>query len=186
MILYINACSRESSRTKQLADYLLTKLNDDIAEVRVHELKYPKMDQEFIDYRNAMVEDNPEDPCLNIARQFASADTIVVAAPYWDLSFPSALKDYFEQVNVVGVTFAYTAQDFPYGLCKAKKLYYVTTAGGPIVSTLYGFGYIKALCTDFYQIPETELIKAEGLDLVGADAEEIMENAKAGINQLFE
>ena len=38
--------------------------------------------------------------------------------------------EYFEQINVLGITFVYTPEGYPKGLCRAKALYYVTTAGG--------------------------------------------------------
>ena len=111
---------------------------------------------------------------LSTVRQFASADTIVIAAPYWDLSFPATLKQYFEQINVIGVTFCYTEDGIPVGLCKARKLYYVMTAGGVFIPEEFGFGYVKALAERFYGIKECELIKAVGLDIVGADVEGIL------------
>ena len=98
----------------------------------------------------------------------------MIAAPFWDLSFPASLKEYIEQINVLGVTFGYTPEGEPYGLCRAGKLYYVTTAGGPIYSAEYGYGYIKAQCEIFYGIHDTQLISAEGLDLIGADPEAIL------------
>ena len=125
-----------------------------------------------------------EAPVFEMARQFALADEIVIAAPYWDLSFPAVLKQYLEQINVVGVTFRYTPEGIPEGLCRAKKLYYVMTAGGLYCPEEYGYGYVKALAQSFYGIPETELIRAVGLDLDGADPEEIlrqaMDDLKAG------
>ena len=33
------------------------------------------------------------DPLFRYAKQFAQAEDIVIAAPYWDLSFPSVLKE---------------------------------------------------------------------------------------------
>ncbi len=187
MILYINACVRKNSRTRQLSEYLLAKMSDEITEVRVHDLSYPKMDEAFIDLRNKAATENEMDaPCLALARQFASADTVVVAAPFWDLSFPSALKAYFEQVCVVGVTFAYNEEGYPYGMCNAKRLYYVTTAGGPIDSASYGFGYVKALASEFYHIPEIYVVKAENLDMIGADVDRIMEQAKTDIDVMFQ
>ena len=110
------------------------------------------------------------------ARQFAAADTIVIAAPHWDLSFPAALKQYVEQINVRGITFEYTPEGVPVGLCKARKLYYVTTAGGNFVPQDFGYGYIKALAESFYGIKDVELISATGLDIWGADAEAIVED----------
>ena len=114
------------------------------------------------------------DPMFDYAKQFMAADTIVIAAPFWDLSFPAALKQYFEQVNAIGITFRYTETGEPQGLCKAEKLYYVTTAGGPIYSDAFGYGYVKALAQTFYGIPETEMISAENLDVIGADVEAIL------------
>ena len=120
------------------------------------------------------------DPAYAPARQFAEADIIVVAAPYWDLSFPAILKAYFEQVNVLGLTFEYTEEGFPRGLCKARKLIYVTTAGGPIISDEYGYGYVKSLAQGFYGIADVCQVKAEKLDVIGADVEGILNKALEG------
>jgi FMN-dependent NADH-azoreductase len=87
------------------------------------------------------------------------------------------LKQFFEQINVLGLTFTYSETGIPTGLCKADKLYYVTTAGGPILSDELGFGYVKALANNFYGIDEVYQIKAEGLDVVGADVDAILEAA---------
>ena len=59
----------------------------------------------------------------------------------------------------------------------AKSLYYVTTAGGPIISDDFGFGYVKALANSFYGIEEVYQMKAEGLDVIGADVELILKSA---------
>ena len=101
----------------------------------------------------------------------------MIAAPYWDLSFPAVLKAYFEQINVLGLTFEYTDDGFPRGLCRAKKLIYVTTAGGPIISDEYGYGYVKALAQNFYGIPDVCQVKAEMLDVIGADVNGILNKA---------
>ena len=87
------------------------------------------------------------------------------------------MKQYIEAINVLGITFEYTPEGFPKGLCKAKKLYYVMTAGGSYVPEEFGFGYIKALAQNFYGIEDVELIKAIGLDIIGADSEAIINEA---------
>ena len=122
-----------------------------------------------------------DDPSFDLARQFAAADRIVIAAPYWDLSFPASVKQYFEQICVNGLTFMYTPEGFPKGLCRARKLYYVTTAGGQFVPEEFGFGYVRALAQNFYGIDEVELIKAVGLDIQGADAEGILQESMRAI-----
>ena len=90
------------------------------------------------------------------AKQFADSDTIVIAAPYWDLMFPALLKIYFEAITVTGITFKYSPEGQPIGLCKAKRLIYLTTAGGRVFDELnLGFDYSKKLATLFYGFPET-------------------------------
>ena len=42
----------------------------------------------------------------------------------------------------------------------------------------FGFGYVKALAEGYYGIKDVELIKAVGLDIVGADVEGIMKEAE--------
>ncbi len=122
---------------------------------------------------------------FDLAKQFVRADTVVVAAPHWDLSFPAALKQYFEQVNVVGLTFFYTDSDRPVTLCRAKKLCYVATAGGPVRNHDYGFGFVKGLGGEFYGIGDAVLFCAEGIDLAGADAEAILAEAEKKIDRAF-
>lgn len=182
MILLINACVHKNSRTKRLADALLSKLDGEVKEIRLEEIDFPVADEAFLQKRDGLIAKKEWDtPLFDLARQFAEADTIVVAAPYWDLSFPASLKQYFEQINVLGITFEYSPEGFPIPLCKAGKLYYVTTAGGAFVPEDYGFGYVKALAQGFYGISDVELIKAVGLDIYGADVEAIMREAIAGI-----
>ena len=178
MVLFINACVRSESRTKQLADALLAKITDDYDEIRLEDVKFPVTDEAFLKNRDRLIAGHQfGEKSFAMARQFAAAETIVLAAPYWDLSFPASLKQYIEHINVLGITFEYTPEGFPKGLCKADKLYYVMTAGGSYVPEEYGFGYIKALAENFYGIRDTELIRASGLDIDGADPAAIMDEA---------
>ena len=182
-ILFINACVRAESRTRRLAERLLTSLGASWEEVRVHALPFPVADEAFLRLRDRLSAEGAfDDPIFALARQFAQAETIVIAAPYWDLSFPAALKQYFEQINVVGVTFAYTPEGVPVGSCQAKRLFYVTTAGGTYVPEEFGFGYIKALAQNYYGIRDVRKIEAVGLDLDGADVEAILNSAEETIS----
>ena len=129
MILYVNACVRNESRTRRLAEKLIDKLEsvnkEEIKEVRLENISMPIADEEFINKRDSLARSGRfDDPMFDLARDFASADTIVIAAPYWDLSFPAMLKQYIEQINVVGLTFKYLDNGMPMGLCKAGRLYY--------------------------------------------------------------
>ncbi|MBQ7505527.1 MAG: NAD(P)H-dependent oxidoreductase [Ruminococcus sp.] len=185
MILFINACERGDSRTKKLADYLLSKTSESVDELTLGDISFPKTDESFLIKRDALISKREFDnPMFSLARQFAAADQIVIAAPYWDLSFPAALKQYIEQINVNGVTFTYSSKGYPIGLCKAKKLYYVSTAGGDFAPEEYGFGYVKALAESFYGIKDVEHIKAVGLDIVGADEAKIIQECMNDIKPI--
>ena len=61
----------------------------------------------------------------------------------------------------------------------------MTTAGGKIFSEDYGYGYVRALAQDFYGITDIVMIKAEGLDIGGADVEEILGKAEKRIDEAF-
>ena len=185
-ILFINACPRPDSRTRELAQHVLSKLDGNVEKLRLFDEQISPLDMKGMEERDRAVRSGDWDaPILRYARQFAAADTIVVAAPYWDLLFPAVVRAYFEAVTVTGVTFRYTPEGFPAGMCRAKKLIYVTTAGGPIGEYNLGFDYIKALATLYYGIPEVKCFTAEFLDIIGADVPAIMAKAKEAVDKEF-
>ena len=184
MVLFVNACSRAGSRTLRLAKHVLERLGKDYETVDLDRERIQPLFSERLDEREALLAAGmTQDPFFRYARQFAQADEIVVAAPYWDLSFASMLKNYIEAINVIGITFSYSELGVPGGLCRAKRLIYVTTSGGNIVSDELGFGYIKTLCNVFYGINDLLYFKAEGLDIAGADIEAILKAAEAEIDK---
>ena len=174
-ILFVNACVRKDSRTLRLTHKLLDKIGQPYDEVKLEEISFPIVDEAFLRMRDSLIAaEDFANPVCDLARQFAEAKTIVIAAPYWDLSFPASLKQYFEQINVLGVTFKYNEKGIPVGLCRAEKVFYVTTAGGDFAPDEYGFGYVKALAQNYYGIQDVRKIEALGLDIYGADVDAIM------------
>ena len=139
------------------------------------------LNRESLDIREKLIlQDDFSDTMFSLAKDFAAADEIVIAAPYWDLAFPALLKIYLEQITVSGITFRY-AKGVPQGLCRAKRLIYVTTAGG-IIYDNFGFEYVKALAQKLYGIDEVMFFKAENLDIDGNDATELIDKAKNRID----
>ena len=186
-ILFINACVRKDSRTRKLAEYLLELLKEgrNVTEVNLEqEGLLPLSENLLAEREKCLTEERYDAEILRHARAFAEADRIVIAAPHWDLSFPASLKVYLERVCAVGVTFAYNESGHPYGLCHADQLWFVTTAGGKILSEEPGFGYVSALCKRFFGIEKTFSIKAEGLDLPDADVDAILSDARQEIRNL--
>lgn len=110
-VLFINACVRPESRTCRLAREVLKRLPGEPEELRLYEEPIEPLDQETLEKRTELVaRGDYRDPLFRYAKQFAQAADIVVAAPYWDLSFPAILKVYLEQICVTGLTFQYTPE----------------------------------------------------------------------------
>ena len=177
-ILFIDACPRKESRTRRLAEALAASLDGEIEKLVLTSEDLPELNDLLVERRN-------EDcrlgdfaaPLYRYARQFAEADEIIIAAPFWDLSFPAILRKYIEAVSVNGITFRYSEEGIPVGLCRAGKLHYVTTAGGPTFGNIYGFGYIKAMAQQMYGIPEVNDLTVENLDIAGNDPEKMLQEA---------
>ena len=185
-ILFINACPREGSRTLELARHLLSKMEGSVEELTIFEENLLPLNGKTLALRDKMTANqNFDHPIFKYAKQFATADTIVLAAPFWDLSFPSAVKIWLEYVMAKEITFRYTEEGFPCGLCKAKKLFYVSTAGGPVLPAHMGFSYVDGLAKSYFGIPETVLFSAENLDVVGTDTAAILTKAKEEIDNYW-
>lgn len=184
MVLYVNACVRTDSRTNRLAKALLNKFGV-FEEVKLTDMELKPLNEERLDYRAAQIEkQNYDDSIFNLSKQFAEADLIVVSAPYWDGQFPAVLKTYIENIYSIGIVTKYNEDGRPQGLCKAKKLYYVTTAGGRY-DPKFSFDYIDYLVKKMFGIKETELIYADYLDIEGNDAEEILSEAINNIDEMY-
>ena len=185
-ILFVDACPREKSRTRELARQLLKHLPGNVIVLKLTEENIPEITEDIVNkrYLDGKTKDF-SDPVYDMAKQFAAADIVVIAAPYWDLSFPAILKRYIEAITVTGIVFRYSEGGMPMGMCRARKLYYVTTAGGPIINEAYGFGYIRMLAQGMYGIPECCCFKAENLDIAGVSEEKILRNASNLINASF-
>ena len=184
-LLFINACVRgERSRTLKLArrflegyqkahlDTVITQR--DLCAQRLQP-QYPEV---LAERDEQWAAGKLDQPMFEPARQFAAADKIVVAAPFWDLCFPAVLKIYLERISVTDVTFGYDDQGAMVGLCRASKLLYVVTRGGNYAGTELEMGtpMLRALCT-MYGIPELITLAAEGLDDVRQDKQALLDAA---------
>ena len=183
-LLFIDACvNRGISRTEQLAQALLKEMNQN-GEYEIETLNLEDEDLKLFTGKESALREsltragNFEGPLFTYAKQFAAADRIVVAAPYWDFSFPARMKCYLEQICVTGLTFTFSSKGIPGGLCHADSLHYVTTSGGSIGELNLGYEYLEKLCKVYYGINETVCYTAEGLDIEGNSGEEIMKEAE--------
>ena len=180
MTLYLNCCVRAESRTDRLARAVLDKMGG-YTERYLPSLPLRPLTRDMLARRTALqAAGQLHDPMFDLAHEFAQADRIVIAAPFWDGSFPSVLKVYIENIYAIGIVTDYRPDGTPYGMCRAEELVYVTTAGGKYVPD-FSYAYIQALVTRYFGIPQTRLVMAEMLDIPGYDAEQILRDTIAAL-----
>lgn len=193
-LLFVNACVRgERSRTLRLARTFLesySKAHPDavITERDLCAQRLQPQYPEVLAERDALWNAGRLDqPMFEPARQFAGAGRIVIAAPFWDLSFPAILKIYLERISVTDITFGYSDQGAMLGLCRAEKLLLITTRGGYYAGSPLEMGarQLEALCV-MYGIPQFLCLDAEGLDDVRNDKEALLRQAEERARTLAE
>lgn len=187
--LYVDCCIRGAeSRTARLAEAFLKALPKDYEVTRLEltaEGLLP-LTGAFFQQRERLLEVGALDHSrFRYAHQMAKADLVMVAAPFWDLSFPALLKIYIENVSVEGITFRSTADGLQ-GLCRGRDLVFLTTRGG-----IYAHGdpleqgvpYMRGL-QKFFGFDHFHYVAADGLDVQGYDGEEALRRACADAARL--
>lgn len=185
-VLFINACIRKgASRTLSLCHEYLSRFDKkEVSEVNLESLNLLPFSAELLAKRDALQQEQAwSDPLFDLANQLTQADEVVIGTPYWDLSFPSILKVYLEHICVCGITFHYTEEGRPEGLCRAKSTTYITTSGGFIADKNYGYDYVCGVA-DMLNLGTTRFVAAEGLDIIGMDIEAQMNKAHTAIKAL--
>ena len=190
-LLWINACMRKEgiSRTDELCRAFLEAWKANNPDGVVVERDLTGGDLPILTAKLAIERDESvrmgmmDSPLVSIAKEMAGADTLVIGAPYWDLSFPAVLKVYLEWASTLDVTFHYNDQGKSEGLCRADKLLYITTGGGPVYNRNHGYEYVKAL-SGMLGIHNTYCVAGEFLDVVDGPCAENMAKAKEELTEL--
>ncbi|WP_042860060.1 FMN-dependent NADH-azoreductase [Dickeya sp. NCPPB 3274] len=111
-------------------------------------------------------------------------DVVVLAAPMYNFSIPTQLKNYFDFIARAGVTFRYTEQG-PEGLVKGKRALVLTSRGGihkDAPSDLLT-PYLR-LFLGFIGISDVEFVFAEGFGYGPDMAQKALQGAKEELSQL--
>lgn len=183
-LIFIDACLREGSRTKRIAEPLIRELSFryEIETVDLCERSFPVVGREMLQERlNGTV---PIE-AISLARRIAAADRIVIAAPFWDMSFPSALKVFFENMTLYGTTFDSNEKEC-YGLCRAEKVLYITTRGMDISTgdpLEQATPYIKAI-SHLWGLGPLSVVSAQNMDY--SSPEQIEEKIEEAISEGLE
>lgn len=183
-LLFVDACISqrgENSRTRTLAEAFLEAFRGahpdwEIETVEVGTLGLAPFTPETLDERDALAGVGAFDaPVFALARQFRGADAVVVAAPFWDLSYPAALRIYMEHISANGVAYHYEA-DGCHGDCRGAWLVYLTSGGDfereDSIGVLH-WRQLAAMCG----IRRFDYVFAGGLDIDPAQAPELLEGA---------
>ena len=168
-LVIIDSCMRAESRTRRILnaarEVLSTRYDIEIIDVNAAGLL--PLTPEGLEERTSGIV--PEQ-ALSLAKTIAAADRLVVAAPFWDMSFPATLKAFFENMSLYGVTFEDNGHTCV-GLCKCKKVMYITTRGMDVETGSpreQGSSYLMALST-LWGLGEVTTVAAKNLDYLSTD-----------------
>ncbi len=164
-LLYIDACIRdEQSRTKRIATPIIEALKQkyEVQTLAINDLDLSVVKKELVAKRT---NGDIEPQVMSWAESVRDADRIVIAAPFWDMSIPAALKNFLELCSIFDVTFK-SDDKTCYGNCKAEKMLYITTRGmdidtGDVLEQ--GSSYLKALSW-LWGIGPLEVVSAQNMD----------------------
>lgn len=184
-LLYIDACIRNGeSRTKRIATPIIEALKEkyEVTTLVLNDLKLEVVQEELITKRNSGIIDPM---VMSWAELVRDADRIVIAAPFWDMSIPAALKVFLELCSIFDVTFKSNDKTC-YGNCKAEKMLFITTRGMDIETgdvLEQATSYLKALSW-LWGIGPLQVVAAQNMDYVSE--EEIEEKIKTAIGEGLE
>lgn len=184
-LLYIDACIRDDeSRTKRIAEPIVKALEKkyDVQRFVLNDMDLEIVQRDLIRKRlNGMIDAT----VMSWAETVRDADRIVIAAPFWDMSIPAALKNFIELCSILDVTFK-TNDKTCYGNCKAEKLLFITTRGMDIPTgdvREQATSYLKALSW-LWGIGPIQVVSAQNMDYASVDAieEKIKEAIANGLS----
>ena len=183
-LIYIDATMREESRTRMIAEPLVGELAKryEIERIKLDGVDFPAVGSRILhDRDNGIVPQEYAD----MAGRIAAADRIVIAAPFWDMSFPSILKVFLENMSLFHITFD-SDDTHCYGLCRCEKVLYVTTRGMNIHTgdpLEQATPYIKALSC-LWGLGELFVVAAENMDY--STPEQIREKISDAVSEGLE
>lgn len=184
-LILIDACMRDGeSRTRRILEPLMSELGKsyEIETVVLDGEDYQAVGRRVLAERG---EGHVPETIAEQARRLAAADRILIAAPFWDMSFPAILKVFIENMSLFNITFKDNGTYFE-GLCRCEKVLYITTRGMNVKTGEPMEGatpYIKAIGA-LWGLGEVITVAAENLDY--STPEEVDERINAAVAQGLE
>jgi len=191
-ILHIDASARhEGSISRSLTADLVAALEDRHpgAEIIRRDLAdgIPMINADWIAANFTPAEERTPTQRITLARSDAlvaelkEADILVIGAPIYNFSVPTALKAWIDMIARARLTFRYTEKGVE-GLLLNKKAYIVVPSGGVPVGSAVDFAtpYLRHALA-FVGIDDIEIVAATGAD---RDNGEALDQARAKIAEL--
>ena len=119
-----------------------------------------------------------------LIQELKNHDTIVIAAPMYNFSIPTQLKNWIDLIARAGVSFTYT-ENGPEGLITGKRALLITTRGGVHKDSPadHVVPYLKTVL-GFIGIEDVETVYGEALSMGPEATEKAMSEAKAALNAI--
>lgn len=207
-LLYITVNSKpESESTSKMmgrvfVDRFLAKNdNYELEELDLYNEDIPELNHKIIKARGDIVsgeeynllsqaDKNAVDRINFLCEQFLSADTYVIAAPMWSVSFPSRLKRYIDCViqnnKVIKIT-----EEKVIGLLndKEREMVYIQSSGGVYPKLLdwklnHGVNYVHDIFK-FLGIHKFEKVLIEGVDMTSVGKDKAIAKAYKDIDHVI-
>jgi FMN-dependent NADH-azoreductase len=201
-LLYIkvNPKKDEDSASATLANEFLTMYQKNNKDVTIEKLDLYNQEVPFLDVdvfsawgKFASHDDLTEGEQGKVKRmdeltnQFLEADKIVIAAPFWNLSYPPMLKAYIDTICIAGKTFKYT-ETGPVGLVTDKTVLLIESRGGiyskgPAAELENSQRYLRTIM-NFMGIENFISVIAEGLEIDENFRETAIQDAKVQLKEI--
>lgn len=194
-ILYVKSSMLGSaSQSNKLGQAIVNKIQDkyegstleelNLADINIPHLKPEVLRTFFVPSSQLTQEDKTliqlSDHAVN---QLLEADIIVIGAPVYNFTIPTALKAWIDHISRAGITYAY-GENGPVGMVKGKKVYVAMSSGGvfstgPYQANDFVAPYLKAFL-GFLGMTDVTVFRAEGLKVAELQ-EHAMEKAMESI-----
>ena len=144
-----------------------------LEELNLANMELPHLNQEFLGKlftpSTLLKEEDKESIRFSddFVKQLMTADIIVIGAPLYNFTIPSALKSWIDYITRPGITFGYGEDGRPNGLVTGKKVYIAMSSGGifsegPGKANDFVVPYLQAFL-GFLGMTNLTAFRAEGL-----------------------
>lgn len=179
----------EHSQSSQLLDQYLTQF--DAQDVTLRDLALeplPMLDSEVISALNTQEPSLAQQQIRHLSNRLIhevnEAELLVIAAPMYNFTISTQLKNWFDLITRAGITFKYTEQG-PQGLIKNTKAVVISTRGGQHLGTATDniTPYLTTIL-GFIGITDVEFVYAEALNMGQDLAQQALINAQTELTRL--